>query len=62
MAERVCKVCGKLLVRREGETPSQFAARKTCGGACGAKVRQQTLLKFRSRPFFNLMRLDGDDQ
>lgn len=34
MNERTCPVCGKVLVRREGEGPPAFRGRKTCGMEC----------------------------
>ncbi len=40
--QRQCPACGGPLWKREGETPSAYAKRKTCGPKCGAKLRKQT--------------------
>lgn len=34
MSEHRCPACGKIIVRRPGEKPSHFAARKCCDYAC----------------------------
>lgn len=41
MEERTCPACLKPLTRREGEAPSAFARRITCGGPCRSSSRWQ---------------------
>lgn len=35
---RFCKACGATLMRRKGEPPSRFAARRTCGRRCACSL------------------------
>lgn len=39
---RTCLWCKKPLSRRDGEAPSSFKLRKTCGRSCGASFRNAT--------------------
>jgi hypothetical protein len=35
--EKTCKCCGKILVRRPKEPPSEWVGRQTCSKLCGAR-------------------------
>lgn len=41
MTRRECEVCGKPVVRRQGETPYHFDRRRTCSVSCGTLLRSR---------------------
>lgn len=45
---RHCAVCGAALVQREGEVPSKYAHRRTCGGKSICRYRQMNHTRYQT--------------